>query len=61
MEWDKFNVPVWYLHRDNILYVRTYRPRINVGVTDVIGDAPNVPAYLLEHSINAAEFEEEMD
>jgi hypothetical protein len=44
-EWNHLNVPVWAMVQDGFLFVRTYSPRINEGVVDVIeaGDLSMVP------------------
>jgi hypothetical protein len=56
--YDKFNVPVWAMEKENFLFVRCYSPRNNWLFVDVIKDGK------LEHApgaINAGEFYEEMD
>lgn len=40
--WDNLNLPVWYLHKNNILFVRTYSPRIDRGYVDV-AETPLLP------------------
>jgi len=56
--WDKFNVPVWAMEKDGYLFVRTYRPRINDSVVEVInrGTLDMVP-----NAIDVSRFWESMD
>jgi hypothetical protein len=58
-DWDKFNVPVWAMEKDNFLFVRTYMPRINRGCTDVIekGELKS----LCPDIIDVSEFYDEID
>ncbi len=35
-DWNKFNVPVWAMEKDGFLFVRTYSPRVNATIVDVI-------------------------
>jgi len=57
-KWDHLNVPVWYLERDGLLFVRTFMPRINLGIVDVIdGGSSN----LVPNAIDVAEFLDEID
>lgn len=35
-EWNNLNVPVWKMVVDGVLYVRTFLPRLNIGLVDVI-------------------------
>lgn len=55
--WDKFNMPVWAMLQDGYLFVRTYMPRLNIGVTDVIEGATELP----EGAIDVAEFQGKID
>jgi len=57
-DWDHLNVPVWFLEKDGTLFVRTFMPRINHGVVDVVdgGTSGMVP-----HAINVAVFLDEID
>jgi hypothetical protein len=58
--WDRFNVPVWKVLEDNILYVRTYSPRNNFSCVDVIQNgALNDP--MLENTIDVGQFHDEID
>lgn len=56
--WDTFNIACWALEQEGYLFVRTYMPRINQGMTDVIrgGTRAMVPA-----AIDVAPFLDEMD
>jgi hypothetical protein len=58
--WDKFNVPVWKMVKDGMLFVRTYVPRINACFVDVVQgvglDAPG-----LEHTIDVGQFYDDID
>ena len=59
--WDKLNIPVWAMVEDNVLFVRTYAPRINKTSVDIIPNGnieqiPNIPT-----PINVAEFISEID
>src|SRR5215831_5868948 len=56
-DWDKFNVPVWALERDGYLFVRTFMPRQDYPLVDVIeaGTLALVPG-----AINVGEFHEEI-
>jgi len=63
-EWDKFNVPVWYMEESGYLFVRTFCPRINTTYIDIlqIEDNKPLPSALKEfHSINVGEFLEDID
>ena len=41
--WDKFNIPVWYLVKDGVMFVRTFSPRVNNGIVEVIeGGSPDM-------------------
>lgn len=57
-EWNHLNVPVWALEQDGFLFVRTYSPRLNIGLVDVIegGTLSMVP-----QAINVADFINEID
>jgi hypothetical protein len=56
--WDRFNVPVWALERDGVLFVRTFLPRLNVAFVDVIVDGKigDVPGAL-----DVSTFQDDMD
>lgn len=56
--WDKFNIPVWGMEKDGHLFVRTYRPRTNMSVLDVIegGTLDLVPV-----AIDVSKFIDDMD
>jgi hypothetical protein len=57
-QWDHLNVPVWAMVEDGFLFVRTYSPRINKGVVDVIesGNLSMVP-----NAIDVSKFIDEID
>lgn len=58
-EWDHLNVPVWAMERDGYLFVRTYMPRTNRGLVDVIkGGAMDVVG---DKAINVSVFVDEID
>jgi hypothetical protein len=56
--WDKFNVPVWALVQEGVLFVRTYCPRTNQTFVDVIEGGT---LSLVPQAIDVAPFYEEMD
>lgn len=57
--WDKFNVPVWAMEEKGFLFVRTYMPRMNRGMTDVIEDGKI--KELCPNIIDVSEFIDEID
>ena len=57
-EWDSFNVPVWAMVRDGFLFVRTYMPRINDAMIDVIEGGT---LELVPNAIDVGEFQKEID
>lgn len=57
-EWDKFNVPVWAMEKDDHLFVRTYLPRINVTAVDVVEQGT---LGLVPNAIDVGEFYDEID
>ena len=59
-EWDKLNVPVWAMEHEGALFVRTYLPRVNVSFVDVI-EGGNWSMLGGWHTINVAEFYDEID
>lgn len=56
---DVFNVPVWALEKDGYLYIRTYMPRVNWTVVDVIEDGSC--KKICPNAIDVANFYDEMD
>lgn len=56
--WDKFNVAVWALEKDGFLFVRTYQPRINFTVIDIVESGT---LELVPDAIDVSEFYDEMD
>ena len=56
--WDFLNVPVWYMVRDGALFVRTFMPRLNRGVVDVIDEGT---ADLVPNALDGGEFFDEID
>jgi hypothetical protein len=57
-EWDDFNVPVWAMVRDNFLFVRTFMPRIDGTVVDVVEGGT---LDLVPKAIDVGKFVDEMD
>lgn len=59
-DWDDLNIPVWALEKNGFLFVRTYMPRINIGITDVIeqGKMGIIPP---SHVVNVEHIYEEID
>jgi hypothetical protein len=56
--WDHLNIPVWALEHDGILFVRTFLPRMNIGIVDVIqGGTLN----LVPNAIDVKKFIEDID
>lgn len=56
--WDKFNVPVWALVENEFLFVRTFRPRINQTIVQVI---ENGSLDMVPNAINVGEFHGEIE
>jgi len=57
--WDnRFNIPVWAMEQDGFLFVRTFMPRVDITVVDVIegGTLALVPG-----AVNVGEFIDEID
>jgi len=56
--WNKFNIAVWAMEKDGFLFVRTFMPRIDVTVVDVVegGTLDMVPG-----AVNVGEFMDEID
>lgn len=44
--WDHLNMPVWAMVQDDILFVRSFSPRVNLGVVHIIpgGKMSDVPS-----------------
>jgi hypothetical protein len=42
-EWDLLNIPIWAFEEDGYIFVRTFAPRVNFGIVDVISDKVNIP------------------
>jgi len=57
-EWDRFNVAVWAMERDGFLFVRTYVPRLNDAMVDVVegGSLAMAPG-----AVDVGEFADEID
>lgn len=55
--WNRFNIPIWFLHQEGFTFVRTYAPRLNIGITDVIEGEVEVPAP----AVDVKPFHDEMD
>lgn len=56
--WSRFNVAVWAMERDGFLFVRTYMPRVDVTVVDVIEGGT---LALVPDAVNVGEFVDEID
>lgn len=56
--WNDCNVPVWAMEKDGYLFVRTFMPRLNLSVVDVIkgGTLALVPG-----AIDVSKFIDEID
>lgn len=61
MCWDRFNIPVWAIVQNGVLFVRTYLPRINRYFVDVIkgGTMDMVPK--MQVPIDVGEFYDMID
>lgn len=57
-KWDRLNVPVWAMEKDDTLFVRTYSPRINRTHVDVIDRGT---LDMCPDAINVGEFIDEID
>ncbi len=57
-DWDKLNMAVWALEKDGYLFVRTYMPRVNHPLVDVIEGGT---LALCPQAINVGEFIDEID
>ncbi len=58
--WDHLNVPVWYLFHDDLLFVRTFCPRIAKHYVDVIQDTA-LGAPIVGTAIDVGLFQSEID
>jgi len=58
-EFNKFNVPVWALEHEGYLFIRTYMPRVNWTIVDVIEDGKR--QEICPNSIDVSQFYDEMD
>lgn len=58
-DWDHLNIPVWFMTRENFLFVRTFAPRIDYSWIDVIenGQCSILPLS----TVDAGLFIEEID
>lgn len=56
-KWDNLNIAVWYLIKNNVMFVRTYCPRINASYVDIFQNYTVPPTG----AINVATFYEEID
>jgi hypothetical protein len=56
--WDKLNIPVWAMEKECFLYVRTYMPRINYPIVDVIQGGK---LSLCQQALNVGDFIDEID
>ncbi len=59
--WNKFNLPVWAMVADGVLYVRTYVPRLDWTYIDVVrgGTLDLIPDEL--NAVNVSEFYDDID
>jgi hypothetical protein len=57
--WDRCNLPVWGIEKDEHLFVRTYMPRLNVACVDVIEDGRL--KELCPNAVDVGAFVEEID
>lgn len=58
VQWNKFNLATWAMESDGHLFVRTYMPRINLSVVDVIRGGT---VALCPGAVNVGEFVDEID
>jgi hypothetical protein len=58
--WDHLNVPVWKMHVEGFLFVRTYLPRVNGCFVDVIQSPKELPG-IMDRAIDVATFIGEVD
>lgn len=59
-KWNKLNIAVWALEKDDFLFVRTYMPRIDVSVVDVIHKG-KMSILSDQNVLDVAEFQDEID
>jgi hypothetical protein len=57
-EWNRLNIAVWAMEKDDFLFVRTFMPRINWSAVDVIEEGT---LELTPNALNVAEFIDEID
>jgi hypothetical protein len=57
--WDKCNIATWAMEREGFLFVRTYMPRLNYGVLDIICKGNR--EKLCPTALNVADFYDEID
>lgn len=55
--WDYLNIPVWAMRHEGNVYVRTFMPRLNTGVVEVLLECGTLP----EGALDVAEFIDEID
>lgn len=60
-QFDRFNVPVWRLEQDGMLFVRTMAPRVNGSFVDVIQLNGKKANQIAPTAIDAGEFFEDYD
>jgi len=58
-DWDRFNVPVWAMHWEGYMLVRTFVPRLSASHIDVVDADDNTP--LPDGAIDVGEFADEID
>jgi hypothetical protein len=58
-EFDKFNIPVWALEHKGYLFIRTFMPRVNWTLVDVIENGKL--QAICPHAVNVGEFYDEID
>ena len=57
--WNKLNIPVWSMEKDGFLFVRTYMPRLNYGIVDVINGGKR--KEMCPNSIDVVDFINDID
>lgn len=57
-DWERLNVPVWAMEKDDFLFVRTFAPRVNCTWVDIVEGGS---LELCPNAIDVAEFINEID
>lgn len=58
-QWNKWNISAWAMEQDGYLFVRTYSPRVDMSILDIIKDGKL--QELCPQAIDASAFLDEMD